>query len=217
MLIEEAINYRLRNYAPLYALIGGSPTAARVFPLSFPQIDPYTGAIITYPVVTFQKITSQDQHALNSLPTLTEAHFMTQVWAWQYADAKAVARQVWNALYGYIGPLPVVKAVATLTSSGDTATAKVVGHNCVAGDSVAVAGASPSDYNGAVIAVLSIVDQDHLTYAVSSGLTTPATGTIALTGTVGVSGILSDRDRDMRDPETQLFQVVQDFTVWHKP
>ena len=171
---------------------------------------------ISNPVVTFQKITSQDQHALNSLPTLTEAHFMTQVWAWQYADAKAVARQVWNALYGYIGPLPVVKAVATLTSSGDTATAKVVGHNCVAGDSVAVAGASPSDYNGAVIAVLSRVDQDHLTSAVSSGLTTPATGTIALTGTVGVSGILSDRDRDMRDPETQLFQVVQDFTVWHK-
>ena len=217
MLIEEAINYRLRNYAPLYALIGGSPAAARVFPLSFPQIDPYTGAIITYPVVTFRKITSQDQHVLNGKPTLTSAPFETQVWAWQYSDAKAVARQVWNALYGYIGAMPVVKAIATLTSSGTVATAKVVGHNCVAGDSVAVAGASPGDYNGAAITIASIVDQDYLTYAVSSGLTTPATGTITLTGTVSVSAILSSSDRDARDPETQLYQLVQDFTVWHKP
>ena len=217
MLIEEAINARLRNYAPLYALIGGSPAAARVFPLSFPQVDPATGAVMTYPVVTFQKITSQDQHAMHSLPTLTEAHFETQVWAWQYSDAKAVGRRIFDALYGFIGLLSVVKAVATLTSSGAIATARVVDHNCVAGDSVAIAGASPNDYNGAAISVASVVDRDHFTYAVTSGLTTPATGTITCTGTVSVSAILSDRDRDMRDPETQLFQLVQDFTVWHRP
>ena len=216
MLIEEAINARLRNYAPLYALIGGSAAAARVFPLSFPQTDPATGAIMTYPVVTFRKITSQDQHALRSLPTLTVASLETQVWAWQYADAKSVGRQIWNALYGYIGSLPVVKAVATLTSSGAVATAQVVGHNCVVGDSVAIAGASPNDYDGDVT-VDSVVDLDHFTYAVTSGLATPATGTITCTGTVSVSAILSSADRDLRDPETQLYQLVQDFTVWHKP
>ena len=153
---------------------------------------------------------------MHSLPTLAEAHFSTQVWAWQYADAKAVGRRIFDALYGFIGLLPVVKAVATLTASGIVATANVVDHNCMAGDSVAMAGAVQTDYNGA-ITVASVVDRDHFTYAVISGLTTPATGTITCTGTVSVSAILSDRDRDMCDPETQLFQLVQDFTVWHRP
>ena len=72
-----------------------------------------------------------------------------------------------------------VASVTALVSSGTTATATAANHGRTTGQIVTVAGATPSEYNGAKS--ITVTDADTFTYTVVSGLTTPATGTITAT------------------------------------
>jgi hypothetical protein len=66
--------------------------------------------------------------------------------------------------------------LTSLTQTGGTATATKVAHGFTAGQTVTIAGATPSGYN--VTAVIAVPTADTFTFAVSSGLSSPATGTI---------------------------------------
>lgn len=69
------------------------------------------------------------------------------------------------------------KSVSNLQQTAGTATATSTAHGYDVGDTVVIAGASPAGYNGAVT-VVSAPTADTFTYAVDSGLSNPATGTI---------------------------------------
>jgi hypothetical protein len=69
-------------------------------------------------------------------------------------------------------------AAGALTSSGTVATVTLAGHGFVTGDSVTIAGATPAGYNGTF--TVTGFTSGTFTYTVSSGLATPATGTITL-------------------------------------
>jgi head-tail adaptor len=76
---------------------------------------------------------------------------------------------------------PLSVTLASVTRSGSTATATSTDpHNFTSNDLVTIAGATPSGYNlrGAVATV---TGDRTFTYPVSSGLATPATGTITAT------------------------------------
>lgn len=75
---------------------------------------------------------------------------------------------------------PVVFRVASLTRTSTTATATTTGqHGYASNDYVTLAGASPTGYNGKV--KISVTSETAFTFAVSSGLSTPATGAITAT------------------------------------
>jgi len=75
-----------------------------------------------------------------------------------------------------------VLSVLTLTRSGTTATATFASsHGLATGNSVTVAGATPSDYNGTF--TITAISDTSITYTVTGSPTTPATGTITCTGT----------------------------------
>jgi hypothetical protein len=87
--------------------------------------------------------------------------------------------QYWKAL-------GTLLTLTTLTSSSTTATATKTAHGFTTGQSVTIAGASPSAYNGTY--VITVTDVDHFTYTFAGG-TTPATGTItARNNAVTVAG-----------------------------
>ncbi len=74
----------------------------------------------------------------------------------------------------------VAKSVTSLTQSLGVATAVCATHGYSDGDPVVVAGATPSGYNGTQN--ITFVDANTFTYPVSSGLASPATGTITAQG-----------------------------------
>lgn len=75
---------------------------------------------------------------------------------------------------------PQAVSVSSLTRSGTTATATTAtAHGYLNGDYVTVAGATPSGFNGTV--KITVTGASTFTYTVSSGLATPATGTITVT------------------------------------
>lgn len=82
---------------------------------------------------------------------------------------------------------PPILSVTSLTRAGSVATA-VTGeaHTYQTGDYVTVAGASPSGYNGKV--KITVTGATSFTYAVSSGLATPATGTLTVQYTNDAQG-----------------------------
>ena len=67
-------------------------------------------------------------------------------------------------------------AVTSITQAGGIATVTMSAHGFKTGDEVKIAGASPTGYN--VAARITSVDANTFTYAVSSTLSSPATGTI---------------------------------------
>jgi len=74
-------------------------------------------------------------------------------------------------------------SVSALSQASGVASAIATSHGFADGDMVTVAGATPAGYNGSVN--IRRIDADTFTYAVSSALSTPATGTITATGSTG--------------------------------
>ena len=68
-------------------------------------------------------------------------------------------------------------SVSSITRSGTTATVTTATpHGRISGDNVTIAGATLSQYNGAV--AITVTDTTHFTYTVAGSPATPATGTI---------------------------------------
>ena len=95
--------------------------------------------------------------------------------AWYYSNSTATAAQITDIDYpGYH------TYSCTLTSSGTTATATVAaGHGLSVRDSVTIAGATQTEYNG-TYTVVTVADSTHFTYSFAGSATTPATGTIKI-------------------------------------
>jgi hypothetical protein len=82
-----------------------------------------------------------------------------------------------KAFNGQITP-ELAQSVVTLTSSGTVATVTTtLAHGYYKGDTVTIAGATPSSYNGSIL-VTSTPSPTVFTYTVTLGITSPATGTI---------------------------------------
>src|SRR3972149_365179 len=132
--------------------------------------------------------------------------------AWFYANSTATATQITDIDYpGYH------TYSATLTSASTTATAEVAaGHGLSVGDSVTIAGATPSAYNG-TYTVATVADSTHFTYTFAGG-TSPATGTItAIGGAVTVPGIVFlDGYFFVMDTNAIIYASgLQDATTWN--
>ena len=110
--IEEALVAYLKQTAALVDLID-----ARLFPLSWPQQDPTTGDSITFPAVTYMRLTGQDYHAFRAQPNLHKATFQFQSWGIHYADAKAVNQALFEALNGFTGDMSGVSVQSILSAN----------------------------------------------------------------------------------------------------
>ena len=78
------------------------------------------------------------------------------------------------------GEAPTSLAISSLTSVSNTATATCsFYHFLVTGDTVTIAGATPSGYN--LTATVTVVDKKTFTYTIVGPLSSPATGTITAT------------------------------------
>lgn len=72
----------------------------------------------------------------------------------------------------------ISKTISSLTQVGGVATAVTsTAHNFAPNQTVVIAGAAETDYNGSVV-ITSIIDEFTFTYSVDAGTATPATGTI---------------------------------------
>jgi head-tail adaptor len=75
---------------------------------------------------------------------------------------------------------PLARSVSSLTRSATTATVTTAAaHGYATGDYVTIAGATPAGFNGKF--PVTVTGSTTFTYAVSSGLSTPAAGTITAT------------------------------------
>jgi hypothetical protein len=84
---------------------------------------------------------------------------------------------------------PYQASVTSLTSSAGTATCDTTAaHGLVTGDQIVIRGAQPDDYNK--VATITVLDTDTFTYSVTSGITSPATGT-PVVSYVPVNGLTS--------------------------
>jgi hypothetical protein len=105
-------------------------------------------------------------------------------------EAQATSTTPGDTLYIMARDLIPTATINTLTSSGTTATATVnTGHPYKTGDYVTITGATPTGYN--LTALITVLNATQFTYTVASGLTTPATGTIASDLNVNVSASLT--------------------------
>lgn len=103
------------------------------------------------------------------------------------AGAHAYERVVlgqWNGNVAEIGnERGPTQTVTSMTRSGATATATLAGHGYRTNDSVTIAGAEQSDYNGTF--TVTVASSSTFTYTVSGTPATPATGTLtAQSGTL---------------------------------
>lgn len=80
---------------------------------------------------------------------------------------------------------------ATLTASGTTATATVPNHGIVSGNSIIIAGADQSDYNGTFS--VTVTSDDTFTYTMGGSPASPATGTITAKTTQTLIGLAATR------------------------
>jgi len=94
------------------------------------------------------------------------------------------------------GPYPYNLSVTNLVQSGGTATATTASaHNLSTGQKVWIKGASPNEYNR--IKTITVTGTTTFTYAIQSGVSSPATGTITCTAVfidenTGATGIVTD-------------------------
>ena len=71
-------------------------------------------------------------------------------------------------------------AVTSVTQAAGVATVTTTApHDLTSGDTVSMSGATPGEYNG--VKTIVVLTASTFTYAVASGTTTPATGTISAT------------------------------------
>jgi hypothetical protein len=105
------------------------------------------------------------------------------------------------------GPYPYNLSVTSLVQSGGTATATTASaHNLSTGQKVRIKGASPNEYNR--IKTITVTGTTTFTYAIQSGVSSPATGTITCTAVfidelTGATGIVTD---------SRVFSSDQDVT-----
>ncbi len=83
-----------------------------------------------------------------------------------------------------ISGVTATQVVASLTSSAGVATITLASHGYSIGQYVTVSGATPSAYNGTYLITGTALNT--INYACSANLTSPATGTISITGYNGV-------------------------------
>ena len=86
----------------------------------------------------------------------------------------------------------VTMPVASLTSVGTTATANIVGHGLIAGQSVTISGATTAganNYNGTFL--IATAAANSFTYTMSAPSLSPAGGTILATSTVNGNRVLT--------------------------
>lgn len=124
---------------------------------------------------------SQLDYNITAVITVTNATTFT----YQVANAPvtpATGTITSNIPTSYVvsNPNVIVQSVTTLVSSGTVATATCSNHNLPTGRYVTIQGAVPSGYNGEVF--VTSVTRDTFTYNIPTSLTTPATGTIFVSG-----------------------------------
>ena len=90
-LIEATLRAYLAAHAGLAALVGG-----RIYPIRLPQ---GTGL----PAVCYRRVSGVRKHNVNGLTLVARPRFQFDCWAYSYAEAKAVAEEVRQALNGYHG------------------------------------------------------------------------------------------------------------------
>jgi hypothetical protein len=105
------------------------------------------------------------------------------------------------------GPLPFEDSVA-IVQSGGTATVTHAAHGLETNKYVVIRGAAENEYNK--VAQVTVVDPGEYTYAVDSGVSSPATGSPAATGVIisglsNPSGIIAD---------TRTYSGNQPFKGW---
>jgi hypothetical protein len=127
----------------------------------------------------------RSDNTFNSLYQAIPAGYNTQVLKYT-PGAKAYERWAlqWESNVAVLtteaGP---TQTLTSVTSASTTATATLVGHGYRTGDSVVVAGANQSEYNGTY--TVTRVSDNVFTYTFAGSVTTPATGTItAQSGTL---------------------------------
>jgi len=133
--------------------------------------------------------------------------------AWYYSNSTATATQITDIDYpGYH------TYSATLTSSSTTATATVAaGHGLQVNDSVTIAGATQTEYNG-TYTVATVPSSTTFTYTFAGSATTPATGTItAVGGRVTVPGIVYlDASFYVMDTQAKIYgSDLNSATSWN--
>lgn len=101
------------------------------------------------------------------------------------------------------GDLLFQASTTSLTQSGGTATCDTTAaHGLTTGDEIVMRGANEAGYN--LTAVVTVSDTDTFTYAVNSGLASPATGTPVVTGVVV-------------DGDTDVNGEISDARTWTQP
>jgi len=94
-MIEEAIFTRLSNFAGLTALIG-APPACRLFPRLNMQD-------VTYPSVTFMRVSAHRESAMGADPGLVHARFQLDAWDIDRDNCRDVTEQLRQALQRWRG------------------------------------------------------------------------------------------------------------------
>ncbi|MBD2694443.1 hypothetical protein [Anabaena catenula] len=93
-------------------------------------------------------------------------------------EAQTTAGVAGDSLYVVAKSLTPTLLINSITSTGTVATATVTnGHSLKTGSVVTIAGATPSGYNGTF--TVDALNATQFTYAVASGLASPATGSIS--------------------------------------
>ena len=106
MTIEEALYTHLSGNAGLSALVSN-----RIYPMIMPQD-------VALPAVTYQKISGERMHTLQTDPGVASPRFQFNCWGSSYSSAKAVAVKVKDALKDFTGTLGGAGGVTVLRVVG---------------------------------------------------------------------------------------------------
>lgn len=151
------------------------------------------GQIVTYESVAKNAIFEKDSQGVLSLtqrPAVNVSQDPTDesvtavkgrgIYDWSAVNAEYFVNDndVYKGSYGTT-VRESAQSVTNLQQTAGTATATVTAHGYSPGDAAYIDGASPAGYGG-TITILTVPTADTFTYAVDSGLASPATGTITV-------------------------------------
>lgn len=155
-------------------LTGNTATAVTALPHGY-----ITGADIT--VQGANQAPYNGRFNITVLDDVTFTYFVTGAPASPATGTITVSNMIeyWQALGSEV-------TLTSLTSSGTVATATKAGHGFTSGQYVTIAGATPAGYNGTF--PVTVTGANTFTYAVISGLGTPATGTITAQTSIVLAG-----------------------------
>lgn len=122
---------------------------------------------------------------------------------------RAAQQQAVTDLLAVVG---TTKSVSSITRSSTTATATCTAHGYYTGDTVTIAGAAQSAYNGSV--TITVVDANTFTYTVSGSPATPATGTITCALSVYSSQLIYLNTWSPMDKMVTAGQPKADFSYY---